>query len=180
MKFHCFSRSWSSFDKHLPAFLNLKGHWFEFVSVTEKWSFLLHLTYEQNQICTLDTIQDFLCKFDIVWWWHVSVNKCSSSRWGQFLQSFCRSTSEYVISQVLLQKFCKNCPHPEKPFSNSKTISQIKFPYRIEKLVKSQQEWLGGKTLCKSLFAEGFSARWSYYYCYVRMLIVCTIVFTRF
>ena len=52
------SCSWSSFDKHLPAFLNLKGHWFEFVSVTEKWSFLLHLTYEQNQICTLDTIQD--------------------------------------------------------------------------------------------------------------------------
>ena len=33
----------------------------------------------------------------------------------------------------------------EKPFSNSKTISQIKFPYRIEKLVKSKQEWLGGK-----------------------------------
>ena len=26
--------------------------------------------------------------------------------------------------------FCKDCPHPEKPFSNSKTISQIKFPYR--------------------------------------------------
>ena len=61
------SVSWSSFDKHLPAFLNLKGHWFEFVSVTEKWSFLLHLTYEQNQICTLDTIQDFLCKLGIVW-----------------------------------------------------------------------------------------------------------------
>ena len=36
------------------------------------------------------------------------------SGWGQFLQSFCRSTREYVISLVLLQKLCKNCPHPEK------------------------------------------------------------------
>ena len=66
--------------------------------------------------------------------------KCSFSGWGQFLQ-----------------KLCKNCPHPEKPFSNSKTISQIKFPYRIEKLVKSQQEWPGGKTLCRSLVTcKGF------------------------
>ena len=60
-------------------------------------------------------------------------------------------------SLVLLQKLCKNCPHPEKPFSNSKTISQIKFPYRIEKLIKSQQEWPGGKTLCRSLVTcKGF------------------------
>ena len=82
---------------------------------------------------------------------------CSFSGWGQFLQSFCRSTSEFVISRVLLKKLCKNCPHPEKPFSNSKTISQIKFPYRIEKLVKSQQEWPGGKTLCRSLVTcKGF------------------------
>ena len=36
---------------------------------------------------------------------------CSFSGWGQFLQSFCRSTSEFVISRVA------------KPFSNSKTIS---------------------------------------------------------
>ena len=82
--------------------------------------------------------------------------KCSFSGWGQFLQSFCRSTSEFVIPRVakprvLLQKLCKHCPHPEKPFSNSKTISQIKFPYRIEKLVKSQQECPGRKTLCRSL-----------------------------
>ena len=41
--------------------------------------------------------------------------KCSFSGWGQFLQ-----------------KLCKNCPHPENSFSNSKTISQIEFPYRIE------------------------------------------------
>ena len=54
-------------------------------------------------------------------------------------------------------KFGKNCPHPEKPFSNSKTISQIKFPYRIEKLVKSQQECPGRKTLCRSLVTcKGF------------------------
>ena len=47
--------------------------------------------------------------------------------------------------------------NPEKPFSNSKTISQIKFSYRIEKLVKSQQEWPGGKTLCRSLVTcKGF------------------------
>ena len=60
-------------------------------------------------------------------------------------------------SLVLLQKLCKNCPHPEKPFSNSKTISQIKFPYSIEKLVKLQQEWPGGKTLCRSLVTcKGF------------------------
>ena len=26
--------------------------------------------------------------------------KCSFSGWGQFLQSFCRSTSEFVISRV--------------------------------------------------------------------------------
>ena len=36
------------------------------------------------------------------------------SGWGQFLQSFYRSTREYIISLVLLQKLCKNCPHPEK------------------------------------------------------------------
>merc|ERR1712001_140229 len=62
-----------------------------------------------------------------------------------------------TYSRVLLQKLCKSCPHPEKPFSNSKTISQIKFHYRIEKLVKSQQEWPGGKTLCRSLVTcKGF------------------------
>ena len=67
------------------------------------------------------------------------------------------ATSDMTYSRVLLQKLCKNCPHPEKPFSNSKTISQIKFPYRIEKLVKSQQEWPGGKTLCRSLVTfKGF------------------------
>ena len=70
----------------------------------------------------------------------LSLMNCSFYGWGQFLQ-----------------KLCKNCPHPEKPFSNSKTISQIKFPYRIEKLVKSQQEWPGGKTLCRSLVTcKGF------------------------
>ena len=46
---------------------------------------------------------------------------------------------------------------PHSQFSNSKTISQIKFPYRIEKLVKSQQEWPGGRTLCRSLVTcKGF------------------------
>ena len=67
------------------------------------------------------------------------------------------ATSDMTYSRVLLQKLCKNCPHPEKPFSNSKTISQIKFPYRIEKLVKSQQECPGRKTLCRSLVTcKGF------------------------
>ena len=93
----------------------------------------------------------------IIWFSKFPSAECSFSGWGQFLQSFCRSTSEFVISPVLLQKLCKNCPHPEKPFSNSKTISQIKFPYRIEKLIKSQQECLGGKTLCRSLVTcKGF------------------------
>ena len=65
---------------------------------------------------------------------------CKFSGWGQFLQ-----------------KLCKNCPHPENSFSNSKTIGQIKFPYRIEKIIKSQQEWPGGKTLCRSLVTcKGF------------------------
>ena len=60
------------------------------------------------------------------------------------------ATRDMTNSLVLLQKLCKNCPHPEKPFSNSKTISQIKFPYRIEKLVKSQQECPGRKPLSLS------------------------------
>ena len=33
------------------------------------------------------------------------------------------ATSDMTYSRVLLQKLCKNCPRPEKPFSNSKTIS---------------------------------------------------------
>ena len=44
-------------------------------------------------------------------------SECSFSGWGQFLQSFCRSTSEMTYSRVLLLKVCKNCLHPEKPFS---------------------------------------------------------------
>ena len=71
------------------------------------------------------------------------------------------ATRDMTNSLVLLQKLCKNCLHPENPFSNSKTISQIKFPYKIEKLINSQQEWLGGKTLCiwlmVLLFENGFS-----------------------
>jgi len=55
------------------------------------------------------------------------------------LQGFCRSTSEFVISRVLLQKLCKSCPRPEKPFSNSKTIS-IYITYK-NKLFKNQN-WL--------------------------------------
>ena len=93
---------------------------------------------------------------------NVEWTQCSFSGWGQFLQ-----------------KLCKNCPHPEKPFSNSKTISQIKFPYRIEKLVKSQQEWPGGKTLCRSLVTcKGF-------FCPVVLLLLlcenedCTTVFLK-
>ena len=33
------------------------------------------------------------CRYTFIW-------ICSFSGWGQFLQSFCRSTSEFVISQV--------------------------------------------------------------------------------
>ena len=42
------------------------------------------------------------------------------------------ATIDMTHSRVLQQKLWKNCPHPEKPFSNSKTISQIKFHYRIK------------------------------------------------
>ena len=74
-----------------------------------------------------------------------------------FCKAFAGATRDMTYSRVLLQKLCKNCPHPEKPFSNSKTVSQIKFPYRIEKLVKSQQECPGRKTLCRSLVTcKGF------------------------
>ena len=73
------------------------------------------------------------------------------------------SSTFHNEAKMFLKEHCsfsgwgQNCPHPEKPFSNSKTISQIKFPYRIEKLVKSQQEWPGGKTLCRSLVTcKGF------------------------
>ena len=58
------------------------------------------------------------------------------SGWGQFLQSFCRSTREYVISLVLLQKLCKNCPHPEKLqfdfFQKSSTDQQGMFPLAVD------------------------------------------------
>ena len=121
------SVSWSSFDKHLPAFLNLKGHWFEFVSVTEKWSFLLHLTYEQNQICTLDTIQDFLCKFGIVWRWHVlksirfvnSVHKdLVSINWQ--LMSALASLDRFGEGDLVFinQRSCRHCLQNEWPLVN--------------------------------------------------------------
>ena len=80
-----------------------------------------------------------------------------------------------TYSRVLLQKLCKNCPRPEKPFSNSKTIS-LYITYK-NKLFKNQNwlktefwkinkltekalqikktcqitEWSYGKTLCRSL-----------------------------
>ena len=54
--------------------------------------------------------------------------KCSFSGWGQF------ATRDVTNLLVLLQKLCKNCPHLEKPFLNSKTISQIKFPNKIKNL----------------------------------------------
>ena len=49
-------------------------------------------------------------------WKKSSSMNCSFSGW--------RPTSDMTYSQVLLQKLCKNCPHPEKPFSNSKTIRE--------------------------------------------------------
>jgi len=49
------------------------------------------------------------------------------------------ATSDMTYSRVLLQKLCKNCPRPEKPFSNSKTIS-IYITYK-NKLFKNQN-WL--------------------------------------
>ena len=49
------------------------------------------------------------------------------------------ATSDMTYSRVLLQKLCKNCPRPEKPFSNSKTIS-LYITYK-NKLFKNQN-WL--------------------------------------
>ena len=96
---------------------------------------------------------------------------------------------EIRYAQVLLQKLCKKCPHPKKPFSNTKTrnftldtrisffknqnwevfITKPTF-YKIEKLIKSQQEWPGGKTLCRSLVTcKGF-------FCpVVLLLLLCEI-----
>jgi hypothetical protein len=34
-----------------------------------------------------------------------------------------KAMSDTTYARVLLQKLCKNCPHPEKPLSNSKSIS---------------------------------------------------------
>ena len=112
------------------------------------------------------------CHTACIWFWMAKdVGMASDGNFSSYL--ICRSWYNHFLSfsmggnVVFLDgdNFCKAfagalvnmCPHPEKPFSNSKTISQIKFPYRIEKLVKSQQEWPGGKTLCRSLVTcKGF------------------------
>ena len=49
------------------------------------------------------------------------------------------ATRDMTNSLVLLQKLCKNCPRPKKPFSNSKTIS-LYITYK-NKLFKNQN-WL--------------------------------------
>ena len=49
------------------------------------------------------------------------------------------ATRDMTNSLVLLQKLCKNCPRPEKPFSNSKTIS-LYITYK--NILFKDQNWL--------------------------------------
>ena len=40
------------------------------------------------------------------------------------------ATGNMTYARVFMQKLCKNCPHPKKPFSYSKSISFILFCQR--------------------------------------------------
>ncbi len=47
--------------------------------------------------------------------------QCSFSGWGQFLQSFCRSTSEFVISRV-----AKSHSQIARPLAKSNFLIELK------------------------------------------------------